>query len=348
VIGDERISQAYSWAGSLLVSWLLWYRLDPVSVCLAWAVFGWVLFEIGTWRSWTFLRTQGYVALTCSFAHIFYANFNAPRTSSLPGPAVINVMLLVPIYFWIYWRLHAKKTDVSAVESKIRIEYLLAWLGTATLVALARFELSLEAVVVGYAAIVLGALLVAWLMRLPVFLYQALVVLVFAAYRVSTHNFFLLNEPLSSNFSSSIWAILLLAACIPVCFLMRRNMIEETAKVPRWAAFLAHHPEQPMFFVPAILTAVLIALKASGPKITFEWAAEAVLIILVGFLVRERSYVRSGLGLLLICPVKVLAMDMWKIHDTGGRALFVVGIGVLLMLGSFLFSKNREILRKFL
>src|SRR5258708_2401508 len=88
-----------------------------------WIVPGWVPFGIGAGRSWPFLRTQGYVALTCSFAHIFYANLNAPRTSSLPGPAVVNVMLLVPIYFWIYWRLHAKKTDVSAVESKIRIEY---------------------------------------------------------------------------------------------------------------------------------------------------------------------------------------------------------------------------------
>src|SRR5258708_4028679 len=78
VIEDERISQAYSCAGSLLVSWLLWYRLEPVSVCLAWAVFGWVLFEIGNWRSWTFLRLQAYVALSCGFAHTFYANFNVP------------------------------------------------------------------------------------------------------------------------------------------------------------------------------------------------------------------------------------------------------------------------------
>ncbi len=344
VIEDERICQAYSWAGSLLVSWLLWYRLDPVSVCLAWAVFGWVLFEIGNWRSWTFLRAQGYVALTCSFAHTFYANFNAPRTL---GPA-IDVVALVPIYFWVYWRLHEKKPGAPKIESKIRIEYLMAWLGTATLVALALFELSLETVVVGYAAILLGALLVAWLMRLPVFLYQALVVLVFAAYRISTHNFFLLNEPLSSNFSNSIWAILLLAACVPVCFAMRQTMIEETAKGPRWAAFLAHYPEQPMFFVPAILTAVLIALKASGVIITLGWAAEAVLIILVGFIVRERSYVRSGLGLLLLCPVKIFAIDFWKIHDAGGRALFVVLTGVMLILGSFLFAKNRETLRKFL
>jgi len=347
VIEDERISQAYSWAGSLLVSWLLWYRLEPVSVCLAWAVFGMLLFEIGNWRSWAFLRLQAYVALMCSFAHIFYANFNVPRSPGTLGAAAIDVMILSPIYFFVYWRLHGKTTDASAVESKIRVEYLLSWLGTATLVALARFELSLEAVVVGYAAIVLGTLLAAWLMRLRVFLYQALVVLGFAAFRISTHNFFRLEEAFSSSLSSSIWAILLLAACVPVSFAMRQTS-GEPGKGPRWAAFLARHPEQPLFFVPAILTAVLIALKASGPKITFEWAAEAVLIILVGFFVRERSYVRSGLGLLLICPVKVLAMDMWKIHDTGARALFVVGIGAMLMLGSFLFARNRETLRKFL
>jgi hypothetical protein len=314
---------------------------------LAWAAFGLVLFEIGDWKRWSFLRLQAYVALTCGFFRIFYANFNGLVPATV-APAMIYALILVPIYFCVYWQLREKKTEASAIESKIRVEYLMAWLGAATLVASARFDLPLDAVVVGYAAIVLGALLVAWLMRLPVFLYQALVVLVFAAYRISTHNFFLLHEPLSSNFSNSVWAILLLAACVPVCFAMRQTILEETAKGPRWAAFLARYPEQPMFFVPAILTAVLIALQASGPKITFGWAAEAVLIILVGFFVRERSYVRSGLGLLLLCPVKVLAMDMWKIHDTGARALFVVGIGVMLMLGSFLFARNRETLRKFL
>ena len=38
------------WAASTLVSLLLWYELQPLSVAVGWAVFGLVLFEYGLWR----------------------------------------------------------------------------------------------------------------------------------------------------------------------------------------------------------------------------------------------------------------------------------------------------------
>jgi hypothetical protein len=52
--------------------------------------------------------------------------------------------------------------------------------------------------------------------------------------------------------------------------------------------------------------------------------------------------------LLILGFVKVLAMDVWKIHDTGVRALAVLGVGAMLMVGAFLFARNREALRKIL
>ena len=235
-------------------------------------------------------------------------------------------------------------------ENKIRVEYLMAWLGTATLAALARFELPLEAVAVGYAAILLGALLVAWLLHLRIFLYQALVLLALAAFRLSTYNFFRLNESFSSSpssLSNAIWAILLLAAGVPVCFKLRQTG-NEPLKGLQKAAFLVRRPEQPMFFVPAVLIAVLAAVKLTGVVITGAWAVEGVLIIFLGFFARERSYRRSGLVLLLLCALKVLAMDMWKIHDTGARYLAMIGVGVMLLLGAFLFAKNKEALRELL
>ena len=100
IIGDERISQVYSWAGSLLLSWLIWYQLPANDVSLVWGLLGLALFLIGEWKSWSFLRVQSYVALTCSFAHIFYANFNVlsgagRRTSRnrYRGPAGGNLFL---------------------------------------------------------------------------------------------------------------------------------------------------------------------------------------------------------------------------------------------------------------
>ncbi len=346
IIEDERISQAYSWAGSLLLSWLLWYQLQPVNVTLAWGVFGLLLFELGNWRSWPFLRAQGYVALACSFAHIFYANFNALRTPGSFDLSIITVILLVPIYFWVYWQLHWKQTS-SAVENKMRVDDLIACLGTATLVALARFELPLENVVIGYAAILFAALMIAWRTRLNIFLYQALAVLGMTAFRISMYNFYHLHEPFSSNLSAAAWAIALMGASVPICLAIRRRNAEPVAG-KGWLAFLVRRPEQPAFFVPFVLLAVLLALKVVPGMITLAWGAQAVMVFVLALWAKERSFRLAGLGLLLICAAKIVCWDVWQFDDPTARILTLIGVGGLILLVSFLFSKNRETLREYL
>ncbi len=342
VIEDERISQAYSWAGSLLLSWLVWYQVQPISVSLAWGIFGLVLFELGSWRSWPFLRAQAYVALVCSFAHIFYANFNVLSAPGTFGPEIITVILLVPIYFWIFWQMHGKKT-----QSRIRVDYLIACLGTATLAALARFELPLDTVVVGYAAIMVGVLLIAWLTRLQIFLFQALVMLGVTAFRISMHNFYHLHEAFSSNLSSSIWAIGLLSLGIPVCLIIRSRDAESAAG-QGWIGALGHHPEQPMFFVPFVLLSVLLWLKVASGMITLAWGAEAVIVFVLALWAKERSFRLAGLGLLLLCFAKIIFWDVWQLGDITARYLTLIGVGLLMFVVSFLISRNREALREYL
>jgi hypothetical protein len=344
VIEDARMPHVYSWAGSLLLSWLLWYQVQPVSVSLTWGIFGLLLFELGNWRSWTFLRAQAYVALTCSFIHIFYANFNVLRAPGTFGPEVINVVLLVPIYFWIYWQLHGKKA-ASVIEGKIRIEYLLACLGTATLAALARFELPMDAVAVGYGAIIVATLLVAWRTRLQVFLYQALVMLGVAAFRLSMNNFYHLREPFS-GLSTSIWTIALMAVGVPICLWIRRSNAEDASRTG-WIHVLARHPEQPMFFVPFGLLTVLIWLKVTVGMVTLAWGAQAVLVFVLALWAKERTFRWAGLVLLLLCFVKIMAWDAWQFHDAK-RFLTLIGVGVLALAVSSLILKNREALRQYL
>src|SRR5690242_4840317 len=44
------LHHTYSWAASVIVSLLLWYELQPLSIAVGWAVFGLVLFEYGILR----------------------------------------------------------------------------------------------------------------------------------------------------------------------------------------------------------------------------------------------------------------------------------------------------------
>lgn len=348
VIADERICKAYAWAGSLLVSWLAWYQLQPIAVSFAWGIFALLLFEfpdlaktlkidVSKWAaSW---RAQAYVTLAGSFAHIFYSNFNAPGW----GPAAYAVMPLVPIYFYVYWKLG--RLETSRLEKSVRVEPLMACLGTATLAAIARFELPADAVVIGYAALVAGALLVAWLAQRQIFLYQAVVMLGITAFRISMNNFYRLHEPSGSSLSASIWAIALLVCAVPLAFQVRKNA--RTADAPGWISALALHPEQPMFFVPVLLLAVLLFLKLSGGKLTGAWGLEGFVVFVLALWAKERSFRWTGLALLLLSICK-LVYDTFYFDNPQVRYLTWIGVGILILVVAFLYGKNREALRDYL
>src|SRR5262249_39592659 len=133
VIEDHRISWAYSWAGSLLLSWLAWYQLEAANVSLAWGVFGLLLFELpdllkaigmDATRSAANWRAQAYVALFSSFAHLFYANFNSPVTGTflqvLFDPRLLTVYPLVLIYFGVYWRMHERMPATAPPQPHLK------------------------------------------------------------------------------------------------------------------------------------------------------------------------------------------------------------------------------------
>jgi hypothetical protein len=348
VIEDERMCQAYAWAGSLLVSWLAWYQLPAISVSVAWGIFALPLFEfpdfaklvkvdVGRFAaSW---RAQAYVALAGSFIHIFIANFNAPGW----GPAAYAVLPLAVIYFYVYWQLG--RCEASKLEKAVAMEFWLACLGTATLAAVARFELPADAVVIGYAGLVVGTLLVAWLARRQIFLFQAVVMLGVTAFRVSMNNFYHLNEQFGSSLSAAIWAIALLACAVPLAFQVRKNA--PSAGTSSWFSWFTIHPEQPLFFVPVALLAVLLFLKLSGGKLTGAWALEGVVVFVLALWAKERSFRLTGLSLLLVVICK-LVYDTFYLENLVVRALSWIGVGVLILVVAFLYGKNREVLRDYL
>jgi hypothetical protein len=221
-------------------------------------------------------------------------------------------------------------------------------LGTATVASLVRFEASPEAIVTGYAAIVVALLLTAWWTRHQIFLYQALVMLGMTAFRIAMFNFYELHESFSSTLLSSVWAIGLLAVCgVPLSFLLREK--EDAANLSdNWLTFLVRHPEQPMFFVPVLLMAVLLMLNFHGGIATLAWGAEGFVIFIFALWAKERSFRLTGLGLVLLAAAKLIGWDAWFFHDSSLRYITWIVVGILVLGISFLYGRNREALRDYL
>jgi glucose-6-phosphate-specific signal transduction histidine kinase len=112
-------------------------------------------------------------------------------------------------------------------------------------------------------------------------------------------------------------------------------------------AVIASRPEQVVFFVPVILVTFMLALKMKSGMVTVSWGVEGVLIFLLALAVKERSFRLTGLGVLLLCVGKVLALDFWGLQ-TRDRWITLISLGAALMFVSFLYTRYRDTIRQYL
>jgi len=344
---EQDFHHVYSWAASALVSVLMWYELQPLTVAVGWAVFGLVLFEYGLMRNVKQFRFQSYLALSAAFARIFFSNLAAGTPGELGGPRMYTVLPITLVLFFVYSQIGEKN---SQEDSQLRFDTLLGYLGTGTVVALLYFEFQNDWLVTAWATVVFALFAAAFWLERQIFLYQALLLTMGAVVRGIMHNLFG-----ASYFSEGTWTgrflvlgtgIAILLACLPFAFRVRgRWQSQVTAR--KWLAAIFAHPEQFMFFAPVILVTLMLGLKMRAGMVTVSWGLEGLLIILMAIAINERSFRLTGLVLLLVCVGKVLVMDAWGLAPRDRYVTFII-LGAALLAVSFLYSKYRDTIRQFL
>jgi len=343
---EQGIHHIYSWAASALVSLLMWYELQPLTVAVGWAVFGLVLFEYGLMRNVKQFRWQSYVALTAAFGRIFFANLAAGSPGELWGPGIYTVLPITLILFFVYSQIGEKNSEE---DSRLRFDTLIAYLGTATVVAILYFQFQNDWLVTAWASVVLGLFAVSLWFDRATFLHQALLLTVGSVVRGVMHNLFG-----ASYFSQGTWTgrfvvlgsgIAVLLSCLPFAFRLRDRWQAGTTR--KWFAVIPAHPERVMFFAPILLLTLTLALKMRAGMVTVSWGLEGMLIILLAMAVNERSFRLTGLVLLLVCVGKVLLMDAWGLAPRDRYITFII-LGSALLAVSFLYSKYRDTIRQFL
>jgi len=348
------IHHIYSWAASAIGGLLLWYELQtqPTSIAVAWGAFGLVLFEYGLLRKITQFRYQAYVALIAAFTRIFFANLTAGEPGEFWGPRMYTILPLVLIFFFVYAQL-PQKEEAASRDRRLHFDWLLAYLGTAALVALFYFQFPDEQTVVSWAAVVFALLGAALFLDRPLFLHQGLLLTVTVFGRGLAHNLFG-----GSYFTGGEWkgdylvlssaAAILLASLFFAFRLRGRFSIPQNASPwMRRLSVIAGRPEQVVFFVPIIMLTCMLALKTKSGMVTVSWGVEGVLIFLLALVVKERSFRLTGLGVLLLCVGKIMALDVWGLQPRD-RYITLIIVGAALVFVSFLYTRYRDAIRQYL
>jgi uncharacterized membrane protein len=345
-------SKGYSWAASFLLALLAWYELRPIAVADAWIVGGLVLLEWGLSRKSLSLRLQSYVALASVFIRIFFVNLNAAGVPGEVSPRFYTVVPITLAFFYAYWRLHSGESGVVSGEKKWRVREICCWMGTISIASLMRFELEPDWVAAAWAALAFALIAIAWRSGLRLFLYQGYVAAAGVLFRTVLHNFYE-RSYFPAPFWQSRWVtvggtVVLLLAALPITFQMqRKGEGSEESGLGQLVQSLARHPEQLFFFIAVGILTVLLGLEMRHGMVTLSWGLEGVAVFLIALRLGERSFRLTGLGLLLLCVGKILVDDVWRLNQQDRYLTFIV-LGAALLFVSFLYTRNQEMLRKYL
>jgi uncharacterized membrane protein len=81
---------------------------------------------------------------------------------------------------------------------------------------------------------------------------------------------------------------------------------------------------------------------------TLAWGLEATAIFVMALAIGERSFRLSGVGLLLVCALKIVGYDVWHFSDTISRIVTLTAVGAILLGVSFLYGRYRDRIRELL
>jgi uncharacterized membrane protein len=332
-------TQAYTWVASVLLGVLLWIELPALDVALAWMAMGILLVEIGLQLRADFLRWQGYAALAASFPMLFAVNLDLLNPFSPARPHLSTVLPLVAGYYYMDWRLRR-----SSMPNLLRHATVFAYGGTIALAAFLYFEVMPSWVAAAWAGLAIILLAASWGQRRRDLLHQSFLMVGAVAFRVLTYNFLAPRNPYLPFFASQQYyagvAVALLFAGLPIAFALRKSGFQSQFSPD-------NRPEQVFFFVPFALLTALIGWEASRGQLTLSWGIEGVVVFLFAVLVGERSFRLAGVGLLLLCVVKIFLIDVWGL-DPQSRYITLIVLGGALLLVSFLYTRHKEKFQRYL
>ncbi len=335
-----------TWAGSTLVTLLMWYELRPISVAIAWTIVGLTLLEIGEVRQSLNLRLQAYVALAAAFVRVFVVNMNADQIGTI-SPRVYTILPIAIALIYVYDRLETRQPRNEA-DHRPWLPGAFAWGALACVVTVLRFELGADVVAIAWAALTLLLVATGALSGRRVFLHIGIAVALATLFRGALHNLYERSYfPPPGKLDT--WMLVgstvaILLASLPFAFRSRRTPPIEGKRVLTW---LDSRPEQILFFVPLLLTTILLATEMRRGMLTVAWGIEAVVVFVFALWMNERSYRLAGLALLLLCIGKVFLFDFWSL-GLRDKAMTGIVMGVVLIGVSVLYTRKKEAILRLL
>ncbi len=331
-----------SLAGTIFLAALVWYAVPPPLVAVGWALIALLLIESGLPLSWPFLRAQGHAMAAIASGRLFFSNFTTLGSTSGVSHRLLTVAPLIVMLYCLWSRLGDEDARLEPWERAWRRFYL--WMPAVLAAVLARFELGRTLVVVGWAAFGLLLLYIGARHRNRDLRHQSYGLAALTFFRSWNTNFYV-PESFGGVRSRVLTGAAVVASFFLAEFIARRPGDYTEAEAS--PTLVDRHARKMFSLLATVLLAVLIFYEVSGSLLTVAWGLEGLLVLCLGFPTRERVLRLAGLALFTFCVLKLFAYDLREL-DTPNRILSFIVLGLLLLGVSWIYTRFRERIRRFL
>ncbi len=330
-------------AGSALVAVLLWYELPALVLAPAFSFAAILLVELGLRHRSLDLRAQGYAMALLGFGRLVAVNLLNEELWNGVSLRVLSGGLVLAHLYYLFFVVRARRRAGELHRWESPSPEILSALAAAGVAGLLRFEL-----VPAWVAPAWGALAAVYLfagIAWPDLHFRVLgfVLVIATVVRVIFTN---LTMPASApgGLASTSAAVLALFACYALLLWQRgRETTIGSAVRSAWE----RHLLPACLFTAAALMLVLTYLQAPRNGLTLVWAVEAMLLFIAGLTVRHQAARLLGLGLICFCVLKLFLYDLRGL-ETFARIISFIGLGLILLAVSFLYTRYSALVRKYL
>jgi len=339
-------------AGSALLAVLLWYELPALALAPAFGFAAILLLELGLRYRNLDLRAQSYATALLAFTRFVTVNLLAEQAWNGTSLRVLSGGLVLGHILYLFFVLRSRSTSGARSTAgqlhryESRSPEILSTLAVAGVAALLRFEPAPAWVAASWGALAVVCLFsgIAW--RDLHFRFLGLVVAVATIVRTCFTNF---TAPVAGpdSLAATGVAVFSLFCCYGLLLWQR----ERESATERQTGVRPHRFQK--YMLPACLfaaTALMLVLtyqRAPQNGLTLFWASEGLLLFLAGLVARHQAARLLGLGLLCFCVLKLFIYDLRGL-ETLARIISFIGLGLILLAVSFLYTKYSALVRRYL
>ncbi|MBP7635374.1 DUF2339 domain-containing protein, partial [Candidatus Ozemobacteraceae bacterium] len=334
-------------AAALMLSWS---KLPSTLVAVAWGLLCLIQLEAGLRRPFPNLRKMGHLVGVLAFCRLFLSNLATDGETAGISHRVLTIVPMIVLYFQIFLRCTESGAQEICGDGERTFSRTYLYLPVILLVALARFELGRGLATPAWAMIALALQLIGTRWKLVDFRRQAVVLAALTAVHAwgtdlrSIEAEGILADPLFIG----LVTIAGLFACQATASREEIRRVQDFEGPPTGVGDVLENRARLFFSLSgSFVLTFLLYLKISGSLLSLAWAFTAALMLVFGFMFREKPSRYAGLILMGVCLVKLFFHDL-RFLGVPFRILSFVILGLVLMGISWVYSRYQDKIREYL